>query len=335
MTPILDPDDVTSRDVRLRDLRVALAVAQTGSWSRAAAELGISQPAVSHHVTALERAVGQPLLERSQGGARLTLVGEKLVPRAAEALDLLDQSLREAAFAADPGAGEVRIGASGPYIAGGFLAAAIERAQHHHPQLDIIVDEADTGALDFRGLRERKLDVILGRMSAVDACADIQAEVLFHESILVVTGARSPWAQIPTVTLRDLAPARWLLGPPGTAIRALVLEAFRAEGLRPPRAVVSTHNMELRMQLLALSDYVSSLPTSLLRMNGERWGLRALPHASPTRPGRCCHTAPSQPHCAGAALSRSPPGRDCGTQWCGKRPTRLIGQAGLTAMLFT
>ena len=46
MTPILDLDDVTSRDVRLRDLRVALAVCKHGSWSRAAGELGISQPAV-------------------------------------------------------------------------------------------------------------------------------------------------------------------------------------------------------------------------------------------------------------------------------------------------
>jgi molybdate transport repressor ModE-like protein len=277
MSPILDPDDSTSRGVRLRDLRVTLAVLQTGSWSRAADELGISQSAVSHHVSDLERAVGQPLLERGQGGATLTLIGEKLLPRAAEALDLLDQSLREAASVTDPGSGEVRIGASGPYIAGGFLAAAIERVQRHHPQLTVLVEEADTGALDFRGLRERKLDVVLGRMSALDACADIQAEVLFHEPILVASGAQNPWAQMPAVTLRDLLSARWLLGPPDTAIRALVVEAFRAEGLEPPRAAVSTHNMELRMQLLAQSDYVTSLPASLLRVNGERWGLRALP----------------------------------------------------------
>ncbi|TDH58217.1 hypothetical protein E2C06_33785, partial [Dankookia rubra] len=74
-----------------------------------------------------------------------------------------------------------------------------------------------------------------------------------------------------------LLSARWLLGPPETAIRALVVEAFRSEGLEPPRVAVSTHNMELRMQLLARSDYVTSLPASLLQANGKRWGLRALP----------------------------------------------------------
>ncbi|WP_043339936.1 LysR family transcriptional regulator [Belnapia moabensis] len=277
MAPILDPDDSACRGIRLRDLRVTLAVMQTGSWSRAADALGITQSAVSHHVSDLERAVGQPLLERGQGGATLTRVGDQFLPLAAEALDLLDQSLREATSVGDPGSGEVRIGASGPYIAGGFLAAAIQRAQQYHPQLTVLVEEADTGALDFRGLRERRLDVVLGRMSALDACADIQAEVLFSEPILVATGAQSFWARLPAVTLRDLMSARWLLGPPDTAIRALVVEAFQAEGLEPPRAAVSTHNMELRMQLLARSDYVTSLPASLLRANGERWGLRALP----------------------------------------------------------
>jgi DNA-binding transcriptional LysR family regulator len=207
----------------------------------------------------------------------MTPIGDKFLPRAAEALDLLDQSLREATSVSDPGSGEVRIGASGPYIAGGFLAAAIQRAQQHHPQLTVSVEEADTGALEFKGLRERRLDVILGRMSALDACADIQAEVLFNEPILVATGTQSSWARVPAVTLRDLVSARWLLGPPDTAIRALVVEAFKAEGLEPPRAAVTTHNMELRMQLLARSNYVTSLPASLLRVNGERWGLWTLP----------------------------------------------------------
>ena len=101
-------------------------------------------------------------------------------------------------------------------------------------------------------------------------------------------------AQVPTVTLRDLAAARWLLGPPGTAIRALVVEAFPAEGLRAAQSAVSTHNMELRMQRWrgAIRLIASDLAAADER---ERWGLRRC---------RSCFANPSRlslPHCAAAA----------------------------------
>ncbi|GAA0574435.1 LysR family transcriptional regulator [Craurococcus roseus] len=279
MPSILDRDGRVSRSVRLRDLHVFVAAAQAGGMTRAATELGMTQPAVSQHVADLEKAVGQPLLERGQGGVAPTPFGDALLRRAAEALDALDQGLREVDFLADPGAGEVRVGASEPYIAGGFLAAAIAQVRRHHPRLAVRVADVDTGALDFGGLRDRSLDVVLGRMPAVDACEDIEAEVLFEEPILVVAGARSAWARARATALRDLAAAPWILGPPGTAVRRLVADAFRAEGLEPPAAAVSTHSMQLRMQLLSEDDYVSSLPASLLRVNGRRWDLRALPMA--------------------------------------------------------
>ncbi|TCZ61123.1 LysR family transcriptional regulator [Roseicella aquatilis] len=270
-------DDRAGPGAQLRNLRTFVVAVRAGSMSRAAAELGISQPTVSGHIGELERAVGKLLLDRKQDGVALTPVGERLLLRATEALDLLDAAVREATFVADPGAGEVRIGASEPYIASGFLAAAIDRAQQHHPQLEITVVPADTGALDFGGLRERKLDVVLGRMPAEDACADIEAEVLFREPILVATGVQSRWARAQVGALRDLTGARWLLGPHGTAVRALVTEAFRAEGLPAPRGAVNTHSMLLRLQLLARCDYVSSMPSSLLRLKGREWGLTALP----------------------------------------------------------
>ena len=283
MAPTFDSDERVSRSLRLRDLHVFLAAAKAGGMTRAAAELGITQPAVSQHVAELEKAVGQPLLERSQGGVAPTPCGDALLRRAAEALDALGQGLREVDFLSDPAAGEVRVGASEPYVAGGHLAAAIARARRHHPRLAVRVADVDTGALDFAGLRDRlrdrSLDVVLGRMPAVAACEDVEAEVLYDEPILAVAGARSPWARAPSVSLRDLAAAPWILGPPGTAIRALVSEAFRAEGLEPPVAAVGTHSMQLRMQLLAQGDFVSSLPASLLRVNGRHWDLKALPVA--------------------------------------------------------
>ena len=111
-----------------RALRYFLAVVRVGSVRGAAARLNVAASAISRQIMELETECGQPLLERSQAGVAPTLCGDALLRRAAEALDALDQGVREVDFLADPAAGEVRVGASEPYIAGGHLAAAIARA---------------------------------------------------------------------------------------------------------------------------------------------------------------------------------------------------------------
>jgi len=269
--------DRISRRIRLRDLHVFAAVAKAGSMSRAASQLGVTQPTVSQHIADLETAISQPLLNRGQTGVAPTAYGEALLRHTAEAFDALSQGLREIDFLADGTSGEVRVGASESYIAGGFLAAGIDRVRQHHPRLVIRVAEANTAALDFNGLRDRSLDIILGRMPAAASCEDIETEVLYHEAIVPVVGVQSCWARAADLTLRDLAAAPWLLAPPGTAVCTMVEDAFRAEGLAPPAAPMTTYSMQLRMQLLTRGDYVSSLPASLLSTNGQRWGLRALP----------------------------------------------------------
>lgn len=279
MTPTPDWQDRIARRVRLRDLHVLAAVARAGSMNRAAADLGITQSAVSQAIADLEAEFGQPLLERWQSGVAPTPYGEVLLRHSAETFDALHQAARDIGFLADPGSGEVRVGASESYIAGGFLAAAIGRAARRHPRLRVHVVEANTAELDLARLRDRSLDVVLGRTAVVEAGADVESEVLYDEPILVLAGERSRWARAPSLALGDLAEAPWVLAPPGTAVRVLVDDAFRAEGLEPPAAAVTTYSMQLRMQLLARGDHVSSLPASLLRHNARRWGLAALPVA--------------------------------------------------------
>lgn len=276
-TPPPDWQHQIVRRLRLKDLHVFAVTVRAGSMNKAAADLGTSQPAVSQHISELEKAVGQPLLERSQSGVVPTRYGEVLLQRSTETFDSLHQAVRDIGFLADPGSGEVRVGASESYVSGGFLAAAIGRVMRDHPRLAVHVVEVNTAELDLARLRDRSLDVVLGRTAAPEAGGDVESEVLYDEPILTVAGAGSRWARSAALSLSDLAEARWILAPLGTAVRMLVDEAFRAQGLPPPASSVTTYSMQLRMQLLARDDFVSSLPASLLRVNGERWGLRALP----------------------------------------------------------
>ena len=113
--------------LRLRDLRILQHVIACGSMAKAAAELSISQPAVSQSVAQLEAVLKVRLLDRSPRGVTPTIYGEALLRRGLEAFDALRQGVRDIEFLADPGAGEVVIGASESHIAGGFLAEIIQK----------------------------------------------------------------------------------------------------------------------------------------------------------------------------------------------------------------
>ena len=75
--------------IEFEDLRVFLAAAEHGSFGRAASALGLAQPSVSNRIATLERRIGRPLFSRSTRGAALTPAGERLIPHARRALQVI------------------------------------------------------------------------------------------------------------------------------------------------------------------------------------------------------------------------------------------------------
>src|ERR1700677_3230177 len=78
--------------IEIEDFRVFLAVAEHGSFGRAASSLGLAQPSVSNRMGALERRIGRPLFRRSTRGATLTPAGERFVPHARRALQVVEDA---------------------------------------------------------------------------------------------------------------------------------------------------------------------------------------------------------------------------------------------------
>ena len=78
--------------IEFEDLRVFLAAAEHGSFGRAASALGLAQPSVSNRIAALERRLGRPLFSRSTRGAALTPAGERLIPHARRALQVIEDA---------------------------------------------------------------------------------------------------------------------------------------------------------------------------------------------------------------------------------------------------
>ncbi len=106
-------DRVGSR-LKLRDLRVFMAVANAGTMGRAAADLAVSQPVISKSIADLEDALGVRLFDRSRRGVELTSHGQSLRNSGIAVFDELRQSVSRLEALTDPTAGEIRIGTTVP-----------------------------------------------------------------------------------------------------------------------------------------------------------------------------------------------------------------------------
>jgi DNA-binding transcriptional LysR family regulator len=263
------------RRVTLRDLQVLLAVAQFGSMAKAALHLSITQPAVSQAVANLERAFGARLIDRGPHGAVLTSYGEAIHRRGIEVFDVLKQGSRDIEYLADAGTGEVWIGAN-EVLLGGFVPAVVQRLAEQHPNIAVHALTANTSDFDFEKLRERKLDLMLGRiMPQIDD--DLSVETLFEEGLSVVVGESSPWARRRKVALAELAGGPWIFGEPDNVVRSLVSKVFCDNGLDAPRVSIVSVSMHLRLALLATGKYLSTIPNSFVRYAVDRWSLKILP----------------------------------------------------------
>ncbi len=127
----------TDSDLAPQELRVLVAVADTGGFSAAAGALGLTQSAVSHSVRGSERKIGAVLFDRGRAGARTTPAGERAVTHARRVLRLLDVLAAEARGAARPDAAEgvVRITAFRS-AALHLLPPVLRRLRDRHPGIE-------------------------------------------------------------------------------------------------------------------------------------------------------------------------------------------------------
>jgi len=183
-------DDRIGRRLKLRDLHILMTVAQCGGMGKAAVQLAVSQSAVSKAIADMEYMLGVRLLDRTSQGVEPTLYGRTLLKWGVAVFDDLRQGVKELEFLADLTAGEVRVGSTEAMTAG-LVPAVIDRLSRQFPRLVFNVMQARTLALQYRDLRERSVDLILGRMVMPIADEDLNVETLFDDPLFVVAGVDS------------------------------------------------------------------------------------------------------------------------------------------------
>jgi DNA-binding transcriptional LysR family regulator len=286
MPKIADWDERIGRRLRLRDLRVFFAVLESGSLAKAAELLHVSQPAVSQVISDLEHALGVKLFDRSTRGVEPTLYARALLVRGRAAFDELRQGIRDIEFLANPEAGELTIGYP-ESTAATVLPKIIEQFSRQHPHVIIRGDIVAAPAFKFSGLRDRTHDLVITPIPTPvpddGSVADLNIEVLLDDPWVIVAGIQSRWARRRKVDLAELINEPWLLTPAYSASCRHLAEAFRARGLCMPKATMVTFSTDLRAKLSAGGDFITLVPSSILRGGNASRTLKMLPVNFPGR----------------------------------------------------
>jgi DNA-binding transcriptional LysR family regulator len=268
-------NDRIGRRIKLSDLHVLLAVAQSGSMARAASQLAVSHPVVSRSISELEHTLGVRLLERNPRGVELTEFGRAMLNRSHAVFDELRQGVKDIEFLSDPTAGEVRIGTTAP-LAASFVSAVVDRLARRHPRIVFHVVAA-TGEVQRRNLSERRVDLLIFRQ--VRAVSDDQQnfETLYHSPYVVAAGAMNPWTGRRRIKLAELMRELWVLPPPDDSFGPFVVNAFSAGGFKLPRTIVVSSAHEMIANLLRTGRYLTILPEFWLQLPNRHPFIRKLP----------------------------------------------------------
>ena len=245
-------------DIDPRHLRILLAIAEQGTFTRAAAAQRISQPAMSSAIARLEKQLGVRVLERGRHGADLNDFGRLLVRHARGLHALLGQAKAEIDLK--------RLGQEGPLLIGGtpvtlieLVPAAIERLTHGNPRISITVTEGVDAAL-LEKLRAGEIDVMVSGVSHVAPPSDVAQEVLLELPFDAVVNGKSRLAKRSVMSLQDLADVQWALPTPGSAFRRHLEGLFVTSGVPFPESYWACDSLMALKSLVTHADCVSILP---------------------------------------------------------------------------
>jgi len=271
----VEQPDRIERRLKLRELRILLAVARAGSMVKAAAELNLSQPNISKAIADLELAFGVQLFDRNPKGVEPTTYGAALISRGTAVLDELRYAVKDVAFLADPTSGELRMGC-GDFSASS-VAMAIDRITRKRPGITFQVVSAEEPMLRSE-LRGRNIEFFLiGTLRSSFSEDEFDTEILYDDPLIVVADAQHPLARRRSIDLSELANQAWVLTKEATAAGTSVRDAFKGQGIAAPNTVVSTYSQVLRHNLLATGRFVTVIPKSMLRVMGKSLSVKALP----------------------------------------------------------
>ena len=222
--------------MEVHQLRYFVAVADEGSFSRAAAKVRVAQPSLSQQIRKLEAEVGQPLFDRLPRSVVLTEAGRCLIDYARQILASIGDARRCVDELKDEVAGKLAVGAI-PTIAPYVLPELVVKFQDHYPQVTLEIVEDVTDGITRR-IEAGQLDVATA--STCRPSASLRRESLGAEPLLALVPEKHPLAKKDLVEFDDLKSQRFLLLHEMHCLSQQVNHLLESRRLRPQIALAGS-----------------------------------------------------------------------------------------------
>lgn len=224
--------------LKVRQLALLQTIDRHRTLGRVAAEMRVSQPAITKALREVEDVFGSTLFDRTPRGLTPTAAGDAVLHYARRWLTELEATAHVLTSLEAGRSGRLRLGLT-QQVPQKLLSAALDHLLHRTPRMAVMTREGTTDEL-VAGLLARELDCAIGRSYDGDATGLVQ-EAIYHQQPCLVVGARSAtrlsrgpldWAK--------LAKLDWILPPPNTPMRRTYNAIFVGAGVQPPVPVLES-----------------------------------------------------------------------------------------------
>ncbi|RJF96392.1 LysR family transcriptional regulator [Sphingomonas cavernae] len=244
--------------LKLRQLKLLIAVGEQRNILRAATLLNVAQPAATKMIRDLEATLDMQLFERSSRGVTPTLYGDVIIRHAKLILSQVRHASEELL--------SLREGTTGKIAVGTLLAAApsllprsIVALKRERPGITVSLVEGTNDKL-MPMLRVGDLDLVVGRLPEFREREGLVQEVLYEEPVSIVVRKGHPLAELSVVKLADLQAQEWIMPPPETSLRRQLEQSFRKAKLELPVRAVESVSILANYTILRETDMVAAVP---------------------------------------------------------------------------
>ena len=265
--------------LKLRQLRLLVAVGQHGSIQNAARDLGISQPAATKMIQDLELDFEVKLFERTNRGVVPTVFGAALIRHGKLIFAQVSNAAQELDDLSEGNSGRVVVGtllAASP----GLLPIAVERLLRDRPKVAVKIVEGTNEVL-MPALLSGEIDMVVGRLPSHRHRSKIVQEKFFDERVVAVGGMQHPLANVANISFEQLMSFGWILPPIETTLRRQTDQFFVRQGQYVPGVAIESVSYLANRSLLRSHDFIGLMPAHVATLDVENGLLTELDWAVP------------------------------------------------------
>jgi DNA-binding transcriptional LysR family regulator len=268
--------------MEIRQLQLFIALAEEGSFTRAAQRMNIVQSGLSISIKGLEEELGTPLFERTTRKVSLTSAGTRFLEHARASLITLEEGVQEIHSQAGIVRGRFRLGilqSLGPYV---DLPLVLDTFRTRYPQVEFAVRSLSTAtipALVLSGYVDLSFHALVGDKQL----PGLRTVPFTQDSLVAICSTKHPFATRRNVSLELLAREKFVDLTPERALRRLVDAVFEENGLTRD-SVYELSDVAMMLNFVARNLGVALVPSALARSSVPQRNLHSVQISKPREP---------------------------------------------------